>query len=702
MRYGRATWVDALGRRTPVSTRWDGAAIELTVPAAVVEAARYPAVLDPQVSGEIALDQPVTIPAPGNPGQPSLAWNGSEYLLAFSASGDLFGARLTSAGALLDPAGFIISAQPNTQQWPDVASDGAGFFVVWQDQRTSPSGEVYGARVSAAGLTLDPGGLQLGNTASRQPKVAFAGGRYLVVWSDDADVYGARFDPTGATGTLLDAPAGFLLQAKAGVTEGSPDVDADGTGFFVTWSDSRAGAAGLYGANVSTAAAVTPVYGLLIASGSANEAALAWNGASHLVVWSSVRGSPSYSQIVAALVSPAGTVWPDTTGGLALTTSFLNKSQPAVTSIGTSGSGTTFLVGWAEAPATGTDPSDVYGVRVSAAGVPLDVPRLALTSGTSTQREPALANNGVSALVAWTDTAATTTASRVLGETVSATGTVGATALLTRVASTEVAPAVAWGATNYLVVWQDNRTAANGWDIYGARLSATGTVLDPAGIPISTALDQQTSPDVAYLAGSDQFLVVWADNRNSAATDIFGARVTSQGTVLDPSAIAISTGDFEQADPAVAADGTRALVTWTDNRNKVANQTDIFGTFVSAAGIVSPDALTGLPIAQTPSAQYEPDVAWNGAEYLVAWSDARNTSLDVYATRISGAGVVLKPAGDPVADQPPSTDQSAPAVAAVGSTFFVAWQDSRAVAASATDIYGTRVVASGNTVFAQD
>jgi len=65
----------------------------------------------------------------------------------------------------------------------------------------------------------------------------------------------------------------------------------------------------------------------------------------------------------------------------------------------------------------------------------------------------------------------------------------GGTGLQTR-------PATAWGDTDLLVVWEDKRSG--GYDIYGARIDATGKVLDPAGIPIGTATGDQTMPAVAW------------------------------------------------------------------------------------------------------------------------------------------------------------------------------------------------------------
>ena len=68
-------------------------------------------------------------------------------------------------------------------------------------------------------------------------------------------------------------------------------------------------------------------------------------------------------------------------------------------------------------------------------------------------------------------------------------------------------PAVAANGTNYLVVWEDY--SADGNDIYGARVSAGGLLLDLDGIPISTAFNAQSSPVVTSVNG--EFFVAWQD-----------------------------------------------------------------------------------------------------------------------------------------------------------------------------------------------
>jgi hypothetical protein len=130
-------------------------------------------------------------------------------------------------------------------------------------------------------------------------------------------------------------------------------------------------------------------------------------------------------------------------------------------------------------------------------------------------------------------------------------------------------PAAAFGKRVYLVVWADGlktplRESA---DIYCARVEAgTGKVLDPKGIPVcKAAFDQGYPAVVADDRGG--FLIVWQDFRNGHDYDLFAARVTEDGKVLDPDGFAVSTGiGVNEARPAVGFANGNFLVAWMDAR----------------------------------------------------------------------------------------------------------------------------------------
>src|SRR5437867_8938881 len=117
-------------------------------------------------------------------------------------------------------------------------------------------------------------------------------------------------------------------------------------------------------------------------------------------------------------------------------------------------------------------------------------------------------------------------------------------------------PSAVSNGNGYFVVWADKRDyGATGHDIYGARVSASGQLLDPGGIPICTNPGRQTSPRVAF--DGQRYLVVWEDDRESTTNyldyQIYGARVSVNGTVLDPNGFKITTNRVTRTGPAVAS-----------------------------------------------------------------------------------------------------------------------------------------------------
>lgn len=237
-------------------------------------------------------------------------------------------------------------------------------------------------------------------------------------------------------------------------------------------------------------------------------------------------------------------------------------------------------------------------------------------------------------------------------------------------------PGLGFDGTNYLVVWENN-------DIYGARVATDGTVLDPLGIHICAASDDQENPYVVF--GDTNYLVVWQDDRNGGVTeaDIYGARVDTAGVVLDPTGIPISSADSYQRDPWVAFDGTNWLVSWEDPR---LGELSIFGARISQDGtVLDPDA---VPISLKINNQDFSSVVYNGLHYFVTWQDWRSGNYDIYGTRVDTTGQILD--SPPIPICPDSGRQWEPAVASGDTSYLVVWSDDRDV-----NIYGKRVSFSG-------
>ncbi|WNG47595.1 hypothetical protein F0U60_28325 [Archangium minus] len=737
VRYGHGTWVDADGHRTPVSARFVAGTIVLSVPAWVVDASTYPAVLDPIVSPEFGMDAPVYGPADRYQYTPAVAYNGTNYLVVWEDSrsngsdiygarvsgtgtvldisgiristesslqykpvvahggenflvvwydhrngySDIYGARVSGTGTVLDTHGIPISTATDSQSSPAVAHDGTNFLVVWEDYRSGTSYDIYGARVSGTGMVLDTNGIPISTAANEQryPAVAYNGTNFLVVWQDSRDdhgygegcgVYGAR---VSRTGTVLDT-SGIPISTDYNNQE-RPVVAYNGVDFLVAWQDSRNDKGyDIYGAQVSGTGVVRNPSGIPIFVGDYDQVnpALACMGTNCLVVW---RDYSSYD-IYGARVNSTGTVLD--TGGILISVAASYTEFPAVAH-----DGTNFLVVWQDY--THANSSNIQGAQVGGSGSVLGTGDISISTSANSQNAPAVAHDGTNFLVVWQDSR--NGSSDIYGARVHETGTVLDTSgiPISTYGSYKYAPAVAHDGTNFLVVWEDSRSGSS--DIYGARVSSGGTVLDTNGISISTTNNSEYAPAVAH--DGTNFLIVWEVYRSETSHDIFGARVSSNGTVLDTDGILISAAAYSQADPVLVHDGTNFLVVWRDERNLVSTNADIYGARVGRDGRVLDT--NGIVISSATNSQYDPAVAYNGRYFLVVWED-RRSGADIYGARMRSDGTVLDRSGISIAGS--TSIQYTPAVVYDGANFLVVWEDFRG-GTGYSDVYGARVSETG-------
>ncbi len=242
--------------------------------------------------------------------------------------------------------------------------------------------------------------------------------------------------------------------------------------------------------------------------------------------------------------------------------------------------------------------------------------------------------------------------------------------------SEQVGPAVASSGTDFLAVWQDYR--AGNSDIYAARVTESGQSLDGTGIPVALGGQQQVNPTVTFDGAN--YLVVWEVRQSGGQADLYGARVSRAGTVLDAGGFLISARNGIQGDAAVTSDGSTSLVVWEDSPYHAKPPKrppqgppppppppppptfDIFGARVDQSGaVLDPD---GIPVSTASPDQVDPALAFNGTDYVVAWTDSRSGYTDVYGARVTPGGLVRDSAGIVIATG--ESLQRQPAVASEG------------------------------------
>ncbi|MGC4119857.1 MAG: hypothetical protein QM765_35830 [Myxococcales bacterium] len=258
-------------------------------------------------------------------------------------------------------------------------------------------------------------------------------------------------------------------------------------------------------------------------------------------------------------------------------------------------------------------------------------------------------------------------------------------------------PVVAFGGGTYLVVY-GRSTSTYDASLFARRISPTGDVSEE--ISISEAKRNQFSPAVSYDGTS--FLVVWQDERNQAGldenADIYAARVSPDGTVLDPSGIAICTAPGEQRHPHAAFDGTRNIVVWFD-----ATEPHMWGEGnVRGARLGTDGVLDGLPeaggfgINTGPGYKDHPRALRFGQGTLVAWGStgfSGNGGAGIFGAHLGPDGTVLDDApgetGLILSGQPMWASRSLfPATATLGGQGMMVWLDNIELAGEAKSVFG--------------
>jgi phosphoribosylformylglycinamidine (FGAM) synthase PurS component len=622
-----------------------------------------------------------------NSQSPAVAFDGTNYLIVWKDDrngnySDIYGARVSPSGTVLDPSGIAISTAASNQTSPAIAFDGINYLVVWEDYRNGNYGDIYGARITTQGSVLDPSGIAIStaNDNQRYPAITFGGANYLVVWQDYRygtwygwDIYGARVNTSGV---VLDIN-GIAISSSDNY-QWYPALTFDGTNYFVVWGDRRGGLPEkIYGGRVSQSGTVLDPDGIPISTVATNGQyfpSVAFDNTNYLVVWDDFRSTTH--NIMGARVTTAGAVLDP--NGRYISNAARDQLYPVIT-FGT----TNYFVVWDDYRSN--IDFDVYGARVDQSASVLDPNGILVTPVINYQLNPAVAFDGTNYLAVWEDARAISYYN-ICGARISQSGIVIDTNIISISTATndQMSPKVAFDGTNYLVVWADKRN--NAWDIYGTRISQSGSVLEPNGIALSTATNYQEAPAIAF--DGTNYLVVWEDKRGGTYYDIYGTRVNQSGTVLNPGGIAISSATNNQTSPAIAFDGTNYLVVWEDYRN---GNFDIYCTRVNQSGsVLNPN---GIAVSTNTADQLSPAVVFGGSNYLVVWVDDRNGSWDIYGARITPAGTVLDTNGIPICTN--VFTQTSPAIAFDGTNYVIIWEDNRN---GSWDIYGAAVDLNGTVV----
>ncbi|MBN2548712.1 MAG: hypothetical protein JXB15_06125 [Anaerolineales bacterium] len=206
-------------------------------------------------------------------------------------------------------------------------------------------------------------------------------------------------------------------------------------------------------------------------------------------------------------------------------------------------------------------------------------------------------------------------------------------------------PAVAYSSTSnkFLAVWECH--VGDLRSIEGSFIPGSGAMTPNFVLAQGDASWSYYTPDVAYLASNDQFLVVWMqEDRGTGHTFISARRIAADGTILDVNSMLIAAQPLDELNPAVAAlplypgMGGYAVI-WEYDFDPADH--DIYAALVSWDGVVSPY----FGVHTDGNTQYHPAIASDrdSDTYLAVWGSKYPgmANYGIYGQAISVSGVLL-------------------------------------------------------------
>ncbi len=188
------------------------------------------------------------------------------------------------------------------------------------------------------------------------------------------------------------------------------------------------------------------------------------------------------------------------------------------------------------------------------------------------------------------------------------------------------APKVVFNGSDFVAVWQDLRNGTD-WDIYAARITKAGTVLDPDGILVSGGARNQIMPEAVY--DGTNVNIVWLDGRSSRNYEVYLTRLSPDGSILEPNGIIAATGNTHYVSPVIAtADEGKVFVFSTGSQYRFASTapqtlSPTVGSFFLNGQIFTKDvySTTNDPYDRTVPVA----IASGNGNFFVAWQNEINT-----------------------------------------------------------------------------
>jgi hypothetical protein len=244
-------------------------------------------------------------------------------------------------------------------------------------------------------------------------------------------------------------------------------------------------------------------------------------------------------------------------------------------------------------------------------------------------------------------------------------------------------PVVAYALSQqeFLVTWT-NAPSGQPTYISARRVYADGSGFPAGGFLVSSGPEDRDFQDVTYNLARNEYLVTWDVLKSGSGLDIWGIRLSATGSALlggNPPAIgefAIAGWPAVEELPAAAAcsQADQYLVAWQSDQDTGGTDTAIYARYINGDGVPGDVVM----ISDTTLPQRNVDIACNavGRKYLLVWQDMYVGGLYGVWARTAYPDESLEPEFGLVGPHA-SANREYPAAAGGRSTFLTAWEHDR-------------------------
>lgn len=595
--------------------------------------------------------------------------------LAFSAAG-----AVVVAGPERELTEPIAEIAATSQYAGRIASDGNSFLAVWVEGGRSSSA-IHATRLTADGVRVDDTPLVIADSAAveNDPQVTWGAGRYLVVWTTGREILGRFVDPQGvmsdvititsppypgvynprvafnghlfmvvwtesprAHAALLDASGTIVRTITLVETAQTVEVTAAGGVFYLAWWR--------YAGEVMTAEIVVarvfeddqmaaPIV-VDTMKGNVADLSLASHGSEVMIAWTAVIDGTTHELRSARVTGGTATsvetlsigqqtldtlvadrngfvlVYGDdsTRHALRSGTSFAIPTLPRFSRVlsGASGANGPVLI------AMDLNGYDLYAQPLSEARFePLAIAE-------RNQAAPAIGAMGAIKLVVWTEYLAAEHDWVLVGQRLGPGGEPLDETPFTIAANERSSGArirVVSNGKEWLVVWQGTA------ELLGMRVAPSGALLDAAPFRIVDFLGFGGEPDVSW--DGESWVVIYTKgvvSRIGSNFTVLYTRVHPDGRVDPPDTML--SDNRSNFGPAIASSQQSSLVVWTETKERV-----LRGVLLGKSGSITPISFP------TGGAQAGAAVTWNGERFLVA---VPTIGKEIHWLFVSATGVVTE------------------------------------------------------------